>query len=138
LVNAVKYFLCIMSSLRERLDKKKKQYLQAAKGFGKKDSKEDKNAPEAADEPEEASVKSDANVETPQRPSKPTSSNAATPTAAPKDSPQVARELKKEEKEVWKYEGEYNESGEVLFSFPSPSDSLERKSILYLFAYFPT
>jgi len=102
-----------MSSLREKLEKKKNKYLQAAKNIGKKkDDDDEKPAETPSEEPEVAGTEAEAAPSTPSRASK-----ALASTPASSGTPQTIKEGIKEAKEVWKYEGEYNEDGEVgLFS----------------------
>jgi hypothetical protein len=128
-----------MSTLREKIEKKKNKYLEAAKNIGKsKPKKEDdeekaEGSEAAVDEVDDSGAESLKSPDTPSRTRNNTAPSNGTP-AKEKTDKEVAKDEKAKEKEIWKYEGEFNAEGEVCSpSFPSPYPPLVGFSFILVF-----
>lgn len=105
------------SSLRSKIEKKKNKYIQAAKGLTSGSGKSHKD--DSDDEKDGGSELHSSNG-----PGTPTRSSKAQQILGSKDGKKEEKEKEKSEKEVWKYEGELNDLGEVrLFLVRAPPSS---------------
>lgn len=111
-----------MSSLREKIEKKKNKYLEAAKNLGKGKNKKDDDEGQdgsdvAVDEPDDVGVDAP-KPDTPYKARASAVTSPATPSKGDKGEKDGVKDDKTKEKEVWKYEGEYNAEGEARLSLP--------------------
>jgi len=106
-----------MSSLKEKLEKKKNKYLQRLtnKDKSKKSEDADGSDSDSTEALPETQLAGSAAADTPQKTPKIAPSLATNTPVKGQDATEG-----KEKKEVWKYEGEYNAEGEV----PPPLRSL--------------